>query len=130
MRPRSCHEITERRTTVGETTEFICAENARRRTKADRDQKNPRALRFAAELNSEITLLHVLEPDTPLTLAERPAGAAFSEEELADAEESLRGLADSAKAAGAAATKSLLRTGIATNEIVNNIELVIVVTAA
>ena len=76
------------------------------------------ALRFAGGLNSEITLLHVLEPDTPLTLAGRPASAAFSEEELADAEEGLRGLTDSAKAAGSAGTKSILRHGVATHEIV------------
>ncbi|HET9368156.1 MAG TPA: universal stress protein, partial [Candidatus Udaeobacter sp.] len=37
------------------------------------------ALRFAQGLNSEITLLHVLEPETPLTLAGRPAATAFSE---------------------------------------------------
>jgi universal stress protein A len=90
------------------------------------------ALRFAEELNSEITLLHVLEPETPLTLAGRPA-TAFAEEELADAEEGLRGLADSAKAAGGAGTKSILRTGVATHEIVEaakelDVDLVVIAT--
>ena len=75
------------------------------------------ALRFAGGLNSEITLLHVLEPDTPLTLAGRPASAAFSEEELADAEEGLRGL----------------RHGVATHEIVEaakelDVDLIVIAT--
>jgi universal stress protein A len=78
------------------------------------------ALRFAQGLNSEITLLHVLEPETPLTLAGRPAATAFSEQELADAEEALRDLANSVKAAGGAGTKSMLRTGVATHEIVES----------
>ena len=43
------------------------------------------ALRFAGGPNSEITLLHVLEPEIPLALPGRPATAAFSEEELAAA---------------------------------------------
>jgi universal stress protein A len=76
------------------------------------------ALRFAEGLNSEITLLHVLEPETPLTLAGRPAATAFSEEELADAEAGLRALADLANTAGGARAKSILRTGVATHEIV------------
>jgi Universal stress protein UspA and related nucleotide-binding proteins len=92
------------------------------------------ALRFAEGLNSEITLLHVLEPETPLTLAgRRPATAAFSEEELADAEEGLRGLTVSAKAAGDAGTKSVLRTGVATHEIVEaakelDVDLIVIAT--
>ena len=90
------------------------------------------ALRFAEELNSEITLLHVLEPETPLTLAGRPAAAAFSKEELADADEGLRDLVNSAKAAGAG-TKSILRTGIATHEIVEaakqlDVDLIVIAT--
>jgi nucleotide-binding universal stress UspA family protein len=90
------------------------------------------ALRFTEGLNSEITLLHVLEPETPLTLAGRPA-TAFSEEELADAEEGLRGLTDSAKAAGGAGTKSILRTGVATHEIVEaakelDVDLIVIAT--
>ena len=75
------------------------------------------ALRFAEESRSKIILLHVLEPETPLTLAGRPAAAAFSEEELADTEESLRALADSAETTGIN-TRSIVRTGVATHEIV------------
>jgi universal stress protein A len=91
------------------------------------------ALRFAKDLNSEITLLHVLEPEVPLTLAGRPAAAAFSEEELADAEESLRALIDSAKTTGVAGTRSVLRTGVATHEIVEaaknlDVDLIVIAT--
>ena len=91
------------------------------------------ALRFADGLNSEITLLHVLEPETPLALAGRPATAAFSEQELSDAEEGLRGLTDSAKAAGGAGTKSMLRTGVAAHEIVEaakklDVDLIVIAT--
>jgi len=91
------------------------------------------ALRFAEGLNSEITLLHVLEPETPATLAGAPAAAAFSEEELADAEEALRALADSTKTAGCAATKSILRTGVSTHEIVEaakelDVDLIVIAT--
>jgi universal stress protein A len=91
------------------------------------------ALRFAEKLNSEITFLHVVEPETPLTLAGRPARAAFSEEELADAEEGLRALADSAETAGLAGAKSILRTGIATHEIVEaakelDVDLIVIAT--
>ena len=91
------------------------------------------ALRFAEGLNSEITLLHVLEPETPQTLAGRPAAAAFSEEELVDAEQALRELAKSAKAAGGAGTKSILRTGVATHEIVEaakefDVDLIVIAT--
>jgi len=75
------------------------------------------ALRFAEEPGSKIILLHVLEPETPLTLAGQPAAAAFSEEELSDTEESLRALADSAKTTGIN-TRSIVRTGVATHEIV------------
>jgi universal stress protein A len=76
------------------------------------------ALRIAEVRDSEITLLHVLEPQDPVALASRPAAAAFSEQELANPEEALRGLADSAKAAGGVGTNSILRTGVATHEII------------
>ena len=91
------------------------------------------ALRFAEGLNSEITLLHVLEPETSLTLAARQATAAFSEEELADAEEGLRDLTDSVKATGGTGTKSILRTGVPTHEIVEaakelDVDLIVIAT--
>lgn len=91
------------------------------------------ALRFAEGLNPEITLLHVLEPETPATLTGRPAAAAFSENELADAEQGLRDLVDLAKRPGAPATKSILRTGVATHEIVEvakdlDVDLIVIAT--
>ena len=91
------------------------------------------ALRFAENMGSEITLLHVLEPETPLTLAGRPAAAAFSEAEMADTEESLRVLADSAEAAGVAGIRSIVRTGVATHEIVEaakelDVDLIVIAT--
>jgi nucleotide-binding universal stress UspA family protein len=91
------------------------------------------ALRFAKGLNSEITLLHILEPETPLTLAGRPAAAAFSEEELTDAQQGLGALVDSARTAGAVGTKSMLRTGVATHEIVEaakelDVDLIVIAT--
>ena len=91
------------------------------------------ALRFAEEPGSKIILLHVLEPETPLTLAGQPAAAAFSEEELSDTEESLRALADSAEAAGVAGTRSIVRTGVATHEIVEaakelDVDLIVIAT--
>jgi nucleotide-binding universal stress UspA family protein len=91
------------------------------------------ALRFAEDMGSEVILLHVLEPETPLTLAGRPAAAAFSEEEVADTEESLRALADSAEAAGVAGTRSIVRTGVATHEIVEaakelDVDLIVIAT--
>lgn len=91
------------------------------------------AVRFAQDLNSEIVLLHVLEPETPLTLAGRLPAAAFSEEQLADAEESLRSLADSTKTAGVAGTESIVRTGVATHEIVEaakevDVDLIVIAT--
>ncbi|MGC2352605.1 MAG: universal stress protein [Candidatus Udaeobacter sp.] len=91
------------------------------------------ALRFAEDMGSEITLLHVLEPETPLTLAGRPAASAFSEEEVADTEESLRALADSAEATGVAGTRSIVRTGVATHEIVEaakelDVDLIVIAT--
>jgi nucleotide-binding universal stress UspA family protein len=58
------------------------------------------ALRFAGEPGAELTLLHVFELATPLTWPDRPAAAAFLEKELADTEENMRALADSAEAAG------------------------------
>lgn len=91
------------------------------------------ALRIAEVRNSEITLLHVLEPQDPVALAGRPPAAAFSEQELAKPEEGLRGLVDSAKAAGAVETKSILRNGVATHEIIEaakelDVDLIVIAT--
>ena len=91
------------------------------------------ALRLAEERGAEIALLHVLEPETPLTLAGRPAATAFSEEELADVEKSLHALTDEARGAGVAGAKSTVRTGVATHEIIEaakelDVDLVVIAT--
>jgi len=91
------------------------------------------ALRLADGLNCEITLLHVLEPSRPLTTLEHPTATAFSKEELADAEEGLRDLVDLAKTDGAPATRLILRTGVATHEIVEtakdlDVDLIVIAT--
>lgn len=75
------------------------------------------ALRFATELGSAITLIHVLEPETPLTLAGRPATTAFPDEELAGMEKNLRDLIETADAAGLPGPHSIIRTGLASHEI-------------
>src|SRR5215468_7703254 len=91
------------------------------------------ALRIAEVRNSEITLLHVLEPQDPAALAGRPAAAAFSEQELATAEEALRGLADSAKSVIGFGANSIFRNGVATHEIIEaakelDVDLIVIAT--
>jgi universal stress protein A len=76
------------------------------------------ALRFAKGLGSKVTLLHVIEPPATLTMAGVPTTAAFSEKEMADTKEALRELVEEADAAGVSDAKSLVRTGVATHEIV------------
>src|SRR6266478_4198064 len=93
----------------------------------------PYALRLAEQLGSELTLLHVLEPETPVTLPGRPAAAAFPEQQLSGAEESLRELADFAQTAGVAGTRSTVRTGVATHEIIEaakelDVDLIVIAT--
>jgi universal stress protein A len=91
------------------------------------------ALRLAEQLGSELTLLHVLEPETPVTLAGRSAAAAFSGEDLADMEKSLQALADQAAGSGVAGAKSIVRTGVATHEIIEaakelDVDLIVIAT--
>jgi universal stress protein A len=91
------------------------------------------ALRFAHDFNSELTLLHVLEPAISATVAGLPASPAFSEEEMADAQESLCALVNSARAAGVAGARSTIRTGVATHEIVEaakelDVDLIVIAT--
>ena len=88
------------------------------------------ALRIAERRNSEITLLHVLEPQDPAVSCGPPGAAAFSERE---SEEALRGLADSAKAVSAVRTNSIFRTGVATHEIIEaakdlDVDLIVIAT--
>jgi nucleotide-binding universal stress UspA family protein len=91
------------------------------------------ALRFARDFYSELTLLHVLEPAISPTFAELPTAPAFSEAEMADAEESLRTLVNSVRNAGAAEARSTIRTGVATHEIVEaakelDVDLIVIAT--
>ena len=88
------------------------------------------ALRIAEVRNSEITLLHVLEPQDPAVLADPRAAVSFSEQE---SEEALRGLVDSAKTVGAVRTNSMFRTGVATHEIIEaakelDVDLIVIAT--
>jgi len=88
------------------------------------------ALRIAERRNSEITLLHVLEPQDPAVLADPRAAVSFSEQE---SEEALRGLVDSAKTVGAVRTNSMFRTGVATHEIIEaakelDVDLIVIAT--
>jgi universal stress protein A len=76
------------------------------------------AIRFAKGLGSKLTLLHVIEPPVSLTLAGLPNAAAFSEKELADTKTGLHQLVAEAGAAGVSDAKSMVRTGVATHEIV------------
>lgn len=91
------------------------------------------ALRLAEERGSEITLLHVLEAETPLMSAGRPAAAAFSKQELTHVEEGLRALVDFAQTAGVADAASIVRTGVATHEIIEaakelDVDLIVIAT--
>jgi universal stress protein A len=91
------------------------------------------ALRFARDFGSELTLLHVLEPAVSPAFAGLPAAPALSESELADAEEGLRTLVESARGAGVAAVRSRVRMGVATHEIVEaakelDVDLIVIAT--
>ena len=91
------------------------------------------ALRLAKEQGSEITLLHILEPETPLTLAGQATAAAFSEKQLAEKEKSLSILADQAAGAGVVGAKSIVRTGVPTHEIIEaakelDVDLIVIAT--
>ncbi|MBX6325779.1 MAG: universal stress protein [Chthoniobacterales bacterium] len=78
------------------------------------------ALRFVHEPFSALTLLHVLEPESPLLLGARVATAAFWEHALAETERRLQALADSAKAAGVSCITSIVRAGSVTHEILES----------
>ncbi|SRR5579884_3570253 len=78
------------------------------------------ALRLVREPCCGLTLLHVLEPETPLLLGARVARAAFWEQALAETERRLQMLADSAKAAGVSCITSIVRAGSVTHEILES----------
>ena len=91
------------------------------------------ALRLAHDCDSELTLLHVLEPAVSPAFADTTAGPVFSKAEIADAEDSLRTLIKSVRGAGVARARSTIRTGVATHEIVEaakdlDVDLVVIAT--
>jgi nucleotide-binding universal stress UspA family protein len=88
---------------------------------------------FADHFGSELTLLHVLEPATSTTLAELPTVSAFCEAKVADAEENLHALVSSLRTAGVARARWIMRTGVATHEIVEaakelDVDLIVIAT--
>jgi universal stress protein A len=91
------------------------------------------ALRFAGDLNSEITLLHILEPVMPLTFEGLSMPVAGAELEASDAEKSLKTLVLSAREGQVARVKAVFRRGIASHEIVEaaknlDVDLIIIAT--
>jgi universal stress protein A len=91
------------------------------------------AFRFAKEFGSHLILLHVLEPVSLRSFVERPGAPAFSKKELASAEKNLRVLLSSAEVGGLKETRSVLRTGIASHEIVEaakdfDVDLIVIAT--
>lgn len=88
---------------------------------------------FAREFGSHLILLHVLEPVSSRSFMELPGAPAFSERELASAEKNLRVLLSSAEVGGLKETRSALRTGIASHEIVEaakdlDVDLIVIAT--
>lgn len=91
------------------------------------------ASRFAKEFGSHLILLYVLEPVSSRGFMGLPGAPAFSEEELATAEKNLRVLLNSAGVSGLKETRSALRTGIASHEIVEaakdlDVDLIVIAT--
>jgi len=88
---------------------------------------------FARQFGAEITLLHVIEPRISATLAGLPAEPEFLEREMSSAKQSLRSLLDSARAEGVRETRSTIRAGTATDQIVEaardlNSDLIVIAT--
>jgi len=91
------------------------------------------AFRFAKEFGSHLILLHVLAPVSSRSFMELPGKPAFSEKELASAEKNLRVLLSSAEVGGLKETRSTLRTGIPSHEIVEaakdfDVDLIVIAT--
>jgi nucleotide-binding universal stress UspA family protein len=91
------------------------------------------ACRFAKEFGSHLILLHVLEPVSSRNFMERRRAPAFSEKELTSAEKNLRVLLSSAELGGLKETRSALRTGIPSHEIVEaakdfDVDLIVIAT--
>ena len=91
------------------------------------------ACRFAKEFGSHLILLHVLEPVSSRSFM-KPSGApAFSEKELTSAEKNLRVLLSAAEVGGLKETRSTLRMGIPSHEIVEaakdfDVDLIVIAT--
>ena len=91
------------------------------------------AYRLAQEFGSHLILLHVLEPVSSRNFIERRRAPAFSEKELTSAEKNLRVLLSSAEVGGLKETRSALRTGFASHEIVEaakdfDVDLIVIAT--
>lgn len=76
------------------------------------------AFRFARDYDSELTVLHVVEPATSSSFEEVPETLAFSKAEMADAERRLRTLVGSFPGAGVPDVRPAIRMGLAAHEIV------------
>lgn len=90
------------------------------------------ALRFAKQFETELTLLHVLEPLPPSFMGITPAPA-LSEKDRASVEKNLRVLVASARAVGVTRAKSTVRTGLASHEILEaakelDVDLIVIAT--
>jgi len=90
------------------------------------------ALRFAKQFGAQMTLLHVLEPAPPNLMGITPVPL-FSEDELAAAEKNLGAWTASARGAGVADTRSAVRTGVASHEILEaakemDVDLIVIAT--
>jgi nucleotide-binding universal stress UspA family protein len=91
------------------------------------------AYRLGKEFGSHLILLHVLEPVSSGSFMKRSGAPAFSEKELTSAEKNLRVLLSSAEVGGLKETRSALRTGIASHEIVEaardfDVDLIVIAT--
>jgi len=90
------------------------------------------ALRFAKQFGAQLTLLHVLEAAPPTLMGITPVPL-FSEDELAAAEKNLGAWAASASRAGVTGTRSAVRTGVPSHEILEaaremDIDLIVIAT--
>ncbi len=90
------------------------------------------ALRFGQQFRAELHVIHVLEPVLLPQFAGLPEAPAFSDKELASAEEKLRVWADSVTAMGVNANM-VLRNGLPAHEIVEaakdlDVDLIIIAT--
>ena len=91
------------------------------------------AVKFAQEFGAELTLIHILKPDISPTFPDLPGAPAFSPEELAIAEETLRELVASARSAGLQDARSTFRVGLAAHEIAEvpkelDVDLIVIAT--